>query len=105
MAGHDINLDWGVSWLDLQSNEAVYRFETAVIVSPLTPGDGLRVMDNMGVELGPLGAAGSGGALSVGQACYLEWRDLVESVRSRAEPPTSAASTLLTAEVMDALLT
>ncbi len=105
VAGHDVDLDWRVSWLDAPSNEVAYRFETAVVTGPVTPGDSLRVFDSKGVEVAPLMVAGTKGALSVGQACYLEWRDLVEAFRSRSEPPTSARSTLLTAEVMDALLT
>jgi predicted dehydrogenase len=103
--GHDVELDWRVSWLDQQSNQVSYRFENATIVGPLTPGETLRVFDPKGVEIGPLAATGTGGALTVGQACYLEWRDLVSAFHSRTKPPTSARATLLTAEVMDALLT
>lgn len=102
--GGAVDLDWTVSALDAQSNEMELRFENAQVKCPLTPAGSLALFDRAGRPLGALETASSGGALSVGQACYLEWRDVFAAVREKTEPPSSARSTLLAAEIMDAIL-
>jgi predicted dehydrogenase len=103
-SGYDIVVRWTVSWLDSQSNVMEFRFERARLRAPIGPSDRLTLIDSEGARLAELQTKGTAGAVTVPQACYLQWDELLSAMRVKQEPSHSAKATLLGAELMDELL-
>lgn len=102
--GYDISVQWTVSWLDLQSNVMEFRFERARLRVPIGPSDRLMLVDGEGGQMAELQTKSTAGAVTVPQACYLQWDELFSAMRTKQAPSHSAKATLLAAELMDELL-
>ncbi|MCI0467150.1 MAG: Gfo/Idh/MocA family oxidoreductase [Beijerinckiaceae bacterium] len=103
-ASHDCKLDWTVSSLDRQPNMIELQFEHARLHCPVQPGGSIDVLSRCGNRLYCIDAQDTGGATTINQACYLEWRAVLNGVASRSENEMSASSSMLVAELMDELL-
>lgn len=104
VAGCNCELDWTVSWLDPQPNIFELQFENATIRSSVAPSSQVDVIDRTGNIVSRLTVDTEKGATTSSQAFYLEWADLVESVKLQRESLASAISCSPTARLMDALL-
>lgn len=101
--GRDCSLDWTVSWLDGQLNTYQFDFELAVIRCSVAPAGHVQLFA-AGLLLSTLHAPAGHGAVTSAQAFYLEWRDALTSLITKAETMLSAASSWNTAAVLDEVL-
>lgn len=103
-AASAVELDWTVSWLDPQTNTMEFRFADAALTCPITPSATITLSDRTGQKIADLCTADAGGAQTVGQSVYLEWRDVFDAACHKREASASGRGTLLTARLMDALI-
>jgi predicted dehydrogenase len=97
-------LNYGVSWLDRQTNRIQLTFERTKVWSALTPTaevfagnpDSPREAIRLGSQ--------AFGATTYSQAFYLEWQDFLAGFRAQSEVITSARRALLTTSLVEALL-
>jgi predicted dehydrogenase len=99
-----VELQYGVSWLDRQTNLLCLQFERSMAWSELTVGAKVYLGDPnsplacVAIEPGP------SGAVTFNQAFYLEWREFLDGIRNRRESLVSARSALLTTALIEQLL-
>lgn len=103
-AARECELDWTVSWLDMQPNTIELEFEHARLRYPWQPAASIDVLSPSGNHLYCIDARQNGGAVTYNQACYLEWCAVLAGVASRTENEMSGRSSVLVAELMDELL-
>jgi predicted dehydrogenase len=100
----DVNLDYGVSWLDRQENRIQLSFERTKVWSALVPNAEVFAGDpqlpDEAISLVPQAP----GATTYNQAFYLEWKDFLAGLRAERECVTAARSALLTTSLIEALL-
>jgi predicted dehydrogenase len=99
-----IEMSYGVSWLDRQTNRIVLTFAQATVWSDLSPGAEVFVGDPGAAERAIRLSLQKPAATTYNQAFYLEWRDFLEGVSAQRESMVSARSALLTTHLIDSLL-
>ncbi|MEO9131635.1 MAG: Gfo/Idh/MocA family oxidoreductase [Sphingomonas sp.] len=100
----EVTIDMIVSELDRQPSGVRFEFERATLSISTAPSSIIDLGSADSTEVTKVDASANGGAATSNQAFYLEWQDFLQGVRSGIPGLTSAASALLTAEAMDALL-
>jgi predicted dehydrogenase len=97
-------LDWTVSWIDAQPNSIEVEFDGIILSAPIAPSLTLAMKSRKRTKLASIDATATGGAGTARQAFFLEWQEVAASARERRASSLSAASCLLTAQLMDELL-
>ncbi len=103
-SGQRVELRFETSWIDRLSNEIEFRFDDGSVVCPVSPTDEVMLRSPAGDPIAPIRVSGADRATTARQAYYLEWRAMLDAVARRTPQSVSAASTLLCAELIDALL-
>lgn len=104
-AGHPIELEFALSWIDRMENRIEFRFDGGLLSCPIAPTTEIELLSPSGEPISSLCVRGPARATTPRQAYYLEWRSMLDAVASRSPQPISAGATLLCAELIDALLT
>jgi predicted dehydrogenase len=99
-----VELQYGVSWLDRQSNILCLQFERTTAWSGLAVGGKVFLGDPNSPQDCVAIEPTLGGASTFNQAFYLEWKDFLDGVRNRRESLVSARSALLTTALIEQLL-
>lgn len=102
-AGHSVEFNYCVSWLDRQSNLLRLDFERATLWCALSPSAEVHV-GNPDRPAESIRMVGSAGARTPNQAFYLEWRTFLQAVQDRSDSALSARTSLLTTCLMEDLL-
>ena len=102
-AGHLVELDYCVSWLDSQPDRLELQFERATVFCGLGPDADVFVGDPERPARAFRVSAPLAGARTVNQAFYLEWRSFLEGVASGAESSISARSAYRTTSLVESL--
>jgi predicted dehydrogenase len=100
----DCRLHWGTSWLEAQSNVVELEFATARVRAGTGPVDHVEVLTRAGERISSMPVGQTGGAVTINQAFYLEWRDFLSGIGEKRAAGISAQSCLAVAELMDELL-
>lgn len=102
--GAPVDLHVAYSWIDNMVNAIRFEFANAVLVAPVSPSTSVDLQDLNGKSIAKLATSVQNGGETTIQAFYLEWQATIDAFVARSPQPISAASTLLCAELMDALL-
>jgi predicted dehydrogenase len=100
-----VELRYGVSWLDPQTNRLCLQFERTMAWSGLAVGGQVFLGDPNSPRDCVAIESSLSGATTFNQAFYLEWKDFLDGVRNRRESLVSARSALLTTTLIEQLLT
>jgi hypothetical protein len=98
-------MNYGVSWLERQSNRICLQFEHSLVWSELSASSGVYVGDPSRPTECISMVDPAGGATTFNQAFYLEWCDFLSGVRTRNEALVSARSAMTTTALVERLLT
>lgn len=104
VAGHRVDLEFSLSWIDRMENRIEFRFENGTLACPIAPAAEIELWSGAGKRIASLSVQGPERATTPRQAYYLEWRAFLDAVANRSSQPISASSNLLCAELIDALL-
>lgn len=99
-----VELQYGVSWLDRQTNLLCLQFERTTAWSGLAVGGKVYLGDPNSPQDCVALESSLSGATTFNQAFYLEWKDFLDGVRNRRESLVSARSALLTTALIEQLL-
>lgn len=99
-----VDLEFALSWIDRMENRMDFRFDGGALSCPIAPAREIALLSPSGEALASLSVQGPDRATTPRQACYLEWRAMLDAVLARSPQPVSAVSNLLCAELIDALL-
>ncbi len=99
-----MELDYGVSWVDRQTNQIRLHFEQAIVWSELGVAGSVFLGDPASPRKSVLLTSPLPGATTFNQAFYLEWRSFLDGVRTQRESLVSARSALLTTALSEQLL-
>lgn len=102
--GYECAVDWTVSWLDNQSNTIELEFEHALLRCSVQAGTSIDLLSRSGDSICRIDARETGGASTISQACYLDWRAVLTGAATRTENEISGRSALAAAELIDELL-
>jgi predicted dehydrogenase len=97
-------VDWTVSWLEPQPNTIEVEFESVTLSVPITPANHIVLRGPSGAPIGQLAPWASDGGRTSAQCFYCEWQDVLTSVSLHTPGILTANSSLLTAQVIDAVL-
>jgi predicted dehydrogenase len=103
LSNSGLTLDYCVSWLDRQTNTMVLEFENCTIWAEIIPGGGVRMGNPTQPSQGTLLVPSPGGAMTVNQAFFLQWRSFLEGVRNKSESEISARSASLGTALIEEL--
>jgi predicted dehydrogenase len=95
-----VDVDYTVSWLDVQPNHTEMCFENAEISLGVGPGVPIEVRRPGGGTAARL-VPREGGAENQNQACFLEWSAFLEGLDTGVASAVAASETLLTTAIMD----
>jgi predicted dehydrogenase len=99
-----VDLNYGVSWLDRQTNQIRLRFPHTCLWSELAVTGDVYIGDPATPRERITLTSAMPGATTYNQAFYLEWRDFLDNLRVRRESLISARSALLTTSLVESLL-
>ena len=103
--GRPVKLNYGVSWLERQTNRIHLTFEHTSVWSDLSVTSDVFLGDpRYPASCATLQMPVIGGT-TFNQAFYLEWRDFIEAWRAKRASRIAAADTWLTTALVEALLT
>ncbi len=99
-----VEFDYCVSWLDRQPNEVRLTFDRCSLWFGLSPAGPLYLGTAGHTRALELSVSAAAGALTYGQAFYLQWQAFLAGLRENTESPVSAQSCLGTTILMERLL-
>jgi hypothetical protein len=99
-----IALNYGVSWLERQSNRICLEFEHSRVWSELSASSGVHIGDPLRPSECISLVDPAGGASTFNQAFYLQWCDFLAGLRTQTEAVVSARSAIATTSLVERLL-